>query len=564
VQRALGPAILRQAGRPWFATAVCLGAALVIVLPYGQGDRWPSVHQAIRYPFLVEHFYQEMVKGVWWPRWLPDLQAGYGYPEFVFYQPLFFFLAIPFRAVFGSAVTATWCVVIVSITVGAVGAHRLCLGSTWPLLGYIGAALYVLSPYLYVDWLVRGDLSELLAMGLCPWIVLTLLRSSEGHSGNPLAITLALCILAHPAIGILMAMAAGIVWVLLLARQTSGHTLLRIAWGGLGALLLAAPYWVPFVLMRNDARLAVLLEHDPGAHCVYLVQMLWSDWGFGTSKPLGQDDGMAFPLGRLLLALSLMAAILGRRRRDVQLLLPLLLLSIFAITPMARSLWSIAPFSMMTFPWRLLPLCIAFSLALLRGFDGTIPDSLRPIAAALGLLLVTTVGWRPEQFGTRDTGPNVREFVQRAYENSTMEDRPVDDLRELLPSTVAQRPPIPHGPGSSFVLPTGELRDETRGATLRATVTMPEPGPLLIKQYYFPGWEVTIDGVRVADDVLRANLGKHGLILLWLEATPSGHPVTVTATYGHPRGALVSYVLALSTLLGMVVRRGAARRARSI
>src|SRR5262245_38773724 len=31
--------------------------------------------------------------GSWYPRWLPDLNGGYGYPVFVFYQPGYFYVS---------------------------------------------------------------------------------------------------------------------------------------------------------------------------------------------------------------------------------------------------------------------------------------------------------------------------------------------------------------------------------------------------------------------------------------------------------------------------------------
>src|SRR5581483_8741598 len=58
--------------------------------------RWRFVNWAHRVPLLIEQFRNVFLHGWLYPRWLPELMKGNGYPTFLFYQPALFFLALPF------------------------------------------------------------------------------------------------------------------------------------------------------------------------------------------------------------------------------------------------------------------------------------------------------------------------------------------------------------------------------------------------------------------------------------------------------------------------------------
>jgi hypothetical protein len=83
-----------------FITLVILIFAALPLMPMINGWYWPSVHEDVRYAVLVDYFTAAFREGFLYPRWLPELTGGYGYPLFVFYQPGYFFLALPFDLLF--------------------------------------------------------------------------------------------------------------------------------------------------------------------------------------------------------------------------------------------------------------------------------------------------------------------------------------------------------------------------------------------------------------------------------------------------------------------------------
>ena len=66
----------------------------------------PDSHEHLRYPVLTLHFQDAFESGIFYPRWMPDLAGGYGYPTFLFYQPAFFYLSLCFYYLTGSIVLA--------------------------------------------------------------------------------------------------------------------------------------------------------------------------------------------------------------------------------------------------------------------------------------------------------------------------------------------------------------------------------------------------------------------------------------------------------------------------
>ncbi len=47
----------------------------------------------------LQHFYKQLLEGIWYPRWLAGTNYGYGSPTFVFYPPFVYYLGSLFRRI---------------------------------------------------------------------------------------------------------------------------------------------------------------------------------------------------------------------------------------------------------------------------------------------------------------------------------------------------------------------------------------------------------------------------------------------------------------------------------
>ena len=162
---------------------VCAVLSLWIVSPIIATGSWFRTHDGRYYLYRLEHFHSAFDAGIWYPRWLPETYGRYGYPDFVFYQPGFFFLTLPFTW-FADSETACICAIFSRSRPAQL--VLICLRLWHPRwLSLCLAIVFLFSHYIAANLFVRGDFSELFAMLFCPWNALFLLRlTADVRSGQ--------------------------------------------------------------------------------------------------------------------------------------------------------------------------------------------------------------------------------------------------------------------------------------------------------------------------------------------------------------------------------------------
>ncbi|HVG97685.1 MAG TPA: 6-pyruvoyl-tetrahydropterin synthase-related protein, partial [Chloroflexota bacterium] len=203
-------------------------------------------------------------RGVWYPRWLPDLFLGYGYPVFNYYAPGFYYLTLALRTLLRLDLwDAFRAAGVVATVLGAAGSYALIV-TLWRRVApaVLGAALVLYAPYAFqTNLFKRADLPEILGLALLPFLLLTIWRSwtapsaAAGWRWAALATLFGAAILLLHNLAALLAAAVATVWVLFLllavpagaGRGPRGRAaaLARIAAAGLLAAGLTAFFWFP-------------------------------------------------------------------------------------------------------------------------------------------------------------------------------------------------------------------------------------------------------------------------------------------------------------------------------
>ncbi|MEB3342958.1 MAG: 6-pyruvoyl-tetrahydropterin synthase-related protein [Okeania sp.] len=118
----------------------------------------------------VQHFYQHLAEGIWYPRWLAGTNFGYGSPTFVFYPPFPYYVGSFFKFIgLSSQQTMN---ILFSLPIFLSGLTFYLYGyQKWGKFASFGGALcYMLSPFL-IGSINSGGLSTVWAI---PWIPLGL------------------------------------------------------------------------------------------------------------------------------------------------------------------------------------------------------------------------------------------------------------------------------------------------------------------------------------------------------------------------------------------------------
>lgn len=547
----LGGLLASLAGRARAHWQVLLALALTIpaLLPLAAPGYFFNAHDAHHSVFYLVEFDQAIHDGALWPIWGPDHALGFGYPLWLIYAPLAYFVAEAFHLLglgLTSAVKATWAL---SFVVGALGAYRL--GRRWwgPGAAIVVSLAFTYAPYHLVEIYVRAALAEFVALAWIPWVLLAffdLWDDPRPRSGVWAAVAFAALLLTHTVSALIFVPLLGgfVLFMVLMefhGRRRSSPALSRqILWsaGGLAlGVLLAAIFVVPMFFERRFIEEAqwVANTYEYSKHFVYPNQFLSPFWGFGYSVE-GPGDAMSLQLGLMPFigaAVGALAAIAGGRRGRSSAVSdsgdsssPLLqrrplaffmvaasLITVFLMTPASKAIWDVVPMmSLVQFPWRLLAITVV-TLALLAGagvrwLDGVerSPESPGPFVFvfSLAIVLASFPYTRPELVLVRpqDESPvAVIEFETKHPEMRGMTNwsqrPPADTDSPLLPQYLAaeQTPDKLHLDKAAIVAGEGVVLSQSH-TSASATARVRADGQVRLRfyTYYFPGWQATVDG----------------------------------------------------------------------
>ena len=365
----------------WLALLLTLPAMLTLLAP----GYFMKAHDARHSIFFLVEFDQSIREGALWPIWGPDHSVGFGYPTFLVYAPLAYYVGEAFHLLgmgFAAAIKATWAL---GFLLGAAGAYRLARCWFKPAIALVASLAFTYAPYHLSQIYVRAALAEFMAMAWLPWTALAilLLWDDPGPRRAALAaLSLAALMLFHTVSTLtFIPLLAGMVIALflrdlgrgrrsgrgLLAQirtPATGWTLLALALAG----LLACIFFVPLLLDRAGvAQWQWVNEtYSYRLHFVYPSQFFDPTWGYGYSVE-GPGDGMSFQIGIVTFLLAALGAGAGLSKRHghsmprvlVAYFMAATAIAIFMMTPLAGRLWDVLPpVAMIQFPWRLLSVTV--------------------------------------------------------------------------------------------------------------------------------------------------------------------------------------------------------------
>lgn len=151
---------------------IFLAPALIYGMPLDSDDAMPHRRW--------QHFFaNQLWKGEIYPRWIFDMNDGFGSPAFFIYPPLAHSIAALFHPAFPDADGVPYRLAIsvfLCLVASGIGAyHWLYQVVQEKSSALIGAVIYVIAPYhLFVDVYLRGAIAELWAFAWAPWTLLAI------------------------------------------------------------------------------------------------------------------------------------------------------------------------------------------------------------------------------------------------------------------------------------------------------------------------------------------------------------------------------------------------------
>ncbi len=504
--------------------AACIG----VLFPLLSARGWPQTHEGARYIILLHEFREAFLSGNFYPRWIPNLCGGYGYPTFVFYQPGFFFTALPFTFLPGYPLASIYAHTFILLFAGAVGVFKLSnFLNKNTLASILTVLMFLLTPYIYSNLYVRGDLSELMAMLVSPWPIYFMLRlqnviaAKTRAAGYFAGLVLSLCVLivSHPAttlffVPVLMAMLIASSWeqkenkALFVAMSIAGIIL---------AFILTGVYWLPLFMMKQYASYesAISNLYSPERHFVAIGKFFSRDWGFGPSNAGASRDEMSFALGLPHFILATLGILFSRKRSSTAIYCIYLGL-ILLMTSWALGIWQhLELLRFVQFPWRILSVTAVLQAICIAGL-GVYFRGVKSIF--LLACLFFSIFWYAPQFKIQDTKLDASQELETYLVNRERKFYTMTQTNEYLPRTVKTLEFYPRGDQDFIVCERGcrAKRLDSNDYRLFYEIESDSSSVIRINQFYFPGWVVKVDGERISDDILKEGLTPNGLMTVTL------------------------------------------------
>lgn len=507
--------------------------------------------------------------GVLYPRWMPDLLLGYGYPLFNYYAPSTYYLAEALHLLglsFYSAFIATFALLILAAAFGMFLLAADILQSKqqpqqrWAAL--IAAIAYLYGPYLLTNVYIRGALAEVGAQALLPWILWSARRLFHARQPAPYALLLVLGLggLAITHNITLLFFPPVLLGYMAIHWWRAGRSKNRLGWAifSLGmAMAISAFFWLPLLVERRYlANTAYEISRS-----VWLPASVWTWQNF-------LDSGFAFQhsfarpirLGLVQLILAVSGYFLARRG-DVEWLffLAIALISALGISAWSLPLWlNNELLSVAQFTWRLLAI-LSLPLALFAGgIVVRIPTQWAQSVAAVAVIALVILANQPrlawmDVFSSSSVDVTPPLFAQTEIEKGVITGGEGNSsIQEFRPRWV-DRSLVLDSPSSPTDIPAFDLELLWQNAHGMGTVVKSaDPIPLRFSNFYFPGWRVRLDGHTQLAPYPSTNLG-----LLTVDVPAGEHELAVewkgTALQ---RGAGAASLIALAILAWIGWRRG--------
>ncbi len=418
------------------------------------------------------------------PRFVPDLSFGFGYPLFNFVFPLPFYVGEIFHLLGLSFVGSIKTVFLISLPFSGYFMYKFLKEHTSFWLALAGAIIYIYTPYRATDIYIRGAIGEIFAFIFPPLVAFAISKIAKDKQSlalhakdwkwvSLLGISTAGLILSHNI------MAYMFFPFLVILSLLIGFKL-KTFFGFVLGLLISIYFWLPVIvessLMKYGTGNFNYIDHFPT-----IKQLITPYFGYGASVP-GPYDGMSFFMGTVNLVLVATAIIFFKKLNKISLwALGMIAISVFMMNFRSTVFWDNLPLiAYFQFPWRFLSLTAFATSILVIALDGF------KYSKQIGMLLVTGVialnfsFFKPHDFLGRGDEYYLNRYIPTPAASSEYLKTQEEYLR--LPKDTEVRP---------------DKRSPYMGLNNLFNVDYKEEFVFDYYKYYFPGWEVKIDGVKV-------------------------------------------------------------------
>lgn len=457
--------------------------SLAIAMPvwWAVSTKWPVATDIIFYSTALKHFSQQLWAGEWYPRWLIDINAGYGSPVFVFYPPAAFYIASLLEWLsphdphgLGRFVISVQLAIITS-GVTAYMWMRQTLPDRQAVTGsYIYAAFPAIALLLYYDY----GMPQLWALAWLPLLLLCAHRLASGvsHAFFLLAFAYALLALTHLPTTLIFCLVPVAYAACFAPRgKRLRAAVLALMAGALGAAMTA------FFLVPSKLSEPFIMSH------FYLSGNGDYRLNFWKVRNLVAALIVLLPLAGYFLELP--RPRLAFVNRQVAFCLGVCLLAMFMTSPLSRPVWDLlTPLQYLQFPWRMMVIAIPAAAYITALWLPNVRS--RSFVLIFGALIFAVNGYAGASslffISPKPLGDTLKLSLLTSTEYTTrwMHGQGMR-IYKVMPEALVDVPTLSVQEGKATL---SVLKWQPRQIVLDADIESPY-ARVQLRRLYFPGWE---------------------------------------------------------------------------
>jgi len=470
---------------------VIAGTGLLFTLPHALFG-FIGGHDIVPHLQWSTHFSSQLLSGELYPRWLLDMNSGYGSPTFFYYGPVPYYITSLFHALLGPS-SGGWMSLGLScslaLALSGIAAYEWLRGAVDGTAALIGALFYMLMPYhLAIDVYVRFAFAEQWAFVWMPVVMHFTRQLTRGSGSAFFGLSAATAALAMTHLPTTMVFApVPLLFSLCVPGSRRFQAAARTALGMSAGLGLAAVYLLPALTTQGDVSMESMWRGN------YSYDRNFLFMGTSGLKKLLNLTALLTTLAALC-AVGLSEGADDRRERRFWLVA--VLVTLFLMTPLSTPVWGVLPpLQKIQFPWRLCSL-LALGAAALLGQARLANRRGAARNGALAKLAIILIIGISGLFIARDVQVGLKYLAP----GSSRVDIPPKDRPEYRPRWSTTFSELAGGfrNSPSQVRLLGDLgnaelkRREPR--RIEVAYTSATEDSLEVDQFYYPGWTARIRG----------------------------------------------------------------------
>lgn len=466
---------------------------------YESGDFTTHVYRSMA-------FFSSLRDGQLMPSWAGELNANYGYPLFIFLNPLPYYIVAFFHVLGFSFISGMKLLLGLSYILSGVFMYIWCryLFKN-DVAAFVAAVFYLFTPYHLVDLHFRVAVGETLAFTFVPlpfYFIQRLYESRQLKNILWAGCTIALLFLAHQAIALytIFLLSTYIVFLLLDSRGDRIPFVIKSGVAIALGMLLSSYAWLPHVVYAKYTYAYLLAEGVVSFPPLW--ELFFTTWwmGFLFQGPNGEIPPVIgyMQLGVLALAIVyLLKKKYVKEKRQLAYWSLISLAIIFLLTPASAFIWESFPILNTTqFASRLL-LPLTFCVAVLAGIVAK--KNIKRQYFIVGLVLIT-IGYTVLNWGHRRVIPEMGdETLRQNLPKSSIQGEGFCCMGS--PRWVRRDDPwmaTPPEAPMTIHKGDGEIKPLVR-TSVKHEYVIDAQTPVVVQEntIYFPGWEVASNGRSV-------------------------------------------------------------------